>query len=526
MRSTFSAIAVRPALAVLTAAALAMSGAPRVAAASGALVLEEVARVGQPTDIVRRGDDRLYVVSQRGQVWLLEAAGDGEPFLDLGSRLAHGPEQGLLSMAFEPAAAVAERFYVTYTRAGDGASVISRFVVEAASPEQVSPDGEEVLLVVPQPGPNHNVNLLRFGPDGYLYVAIGDGELADEPPCTAQQGDVLRGKILRLDVRAEAGYAVPADNPFVGDPAMRGEIWAFGLRNPWRMSFDRATGDLFIADPGQQGPEAREEIDIHPAGSPAGRNYGWKMMEGTRCRGLDRDCAVPPPACGDPRYTPPAIEYLHDAPSRCAVIGGFVYRGEAIPALAGAYVLGDYCGQLWVAWPAAGTFRLEAMGPHIFGITTFGEDAAGELLVATAAGVVYRITGVSLVPDCQTDAETLCLAGGRFRATARWRTVGGRSGRGQAVPLEAASGPASGPAGGWFWFFRPGNPEIFVKVLDACSGPLGHFWVFAGGMTDVEVSLEVVDTATGESRVYGSDLGVAFGTIRDTRAFDTCATAR
>lgn len=488
--------------------------------AAGSLVLEELVQVPEPTDIGHAGDSRLFVVSQLGQIWIVRdrqtaAVVAPTPFLDLGDRVVHGPEQGLLSLAFHPSYATNGRFFVTYTRA-DGSSVISRFDVDPADADHSDSASEQTLLVVPQLGPNHNVNQLRFGPDGYLYIATGDGALAAEPPCTAQQGDVLLGKILRLDVDIDIApyYVVPPDNPYTGNDAARDEIWAWGLRNPWRLAFDRATGDLFIADPGRQGMSALEEINIEPAGGPGGRNYGWKMMEGTRCRGIVDGCEVPVPPCDDPRYTPPAIEYPHDAPSRCAVIGGAVYRGSALPQLNGAYVFGDFCGQLWTAWRQDAGWRLEEMTPNLFGITTFGEDVDGELFVGTHDGTVYRLVDAVLDPTCEPDELSLCLSGSRFRAEVRWRTNQGVEGPGTAIPL--------GADGGWFYFFRQSNPEVFVKVLDACSGPSNRFWVFAGGMTDLAVTLTVTDTRTGVVQIYENPLGTGFRTVHDTRAFETC----
>ncbi len=515
MRRLIALLCVSSALQVGARTIWAEEGGP-----AGNLVLEELARVAEPTDIRHAGDSRLFVVSQLGQIWIVRdrqttAAVAPTPFLDLGDRVAHGPEQGLLSLAFHPAYAANGRFFVTYTRA-DGSSVISRFSVDPADADRGDPTSEKILLVVPQRGPNHNVNQLRFGPNGYLFVAVGDGALEAEPPCTAQQGDVLLGKILRLDVDVdeEPYYDVPGDNPYTGDDAARDEIWAWGLRNPWRLTFDRETGDLFIADPGRQGMSAFEEINIEPAGGPGGRNYGWKVMEGTRCRGIVEGCDVPVPPCDDPRYTPPAIQYPHDSPARCAVIGGAVYRGSALPQLTGAYVFGDFCGQLWTAWRRDDGWRLEAMTPNLFGVTTFGEDVDGEIFVGTHEGRIYRLADAVLDPTCEPDEFALCLSGSRFRAEVTWRTRQGAEGPGTAIPL--------GADGGWFYFFRQSNPEVFVKVLDACSGPSHRFWVFAGGMTDLAVTLTVTDTRTGEVQVYENPLGTSFLTVRDTRAFETC----
>jgi hypothetical protein len=237
-------------------------------------------------------------------------------------------------------------------------------------------------------------------------------------------------------------------------------------------------------------------------------------MEGSRCRGIVDGCSGPVPPCDDPRYTPPAIEYRHDSPARCAVIGGAVYRGSALPQLAGAYVFGDFCGQLWTAWRQAAGWRLEAMTPNLFGVTTFGEDVDGELFVGTHDGTIYRLADAVLDPPCLPDEHALCLSGSRFRAEVRWRTAQGAEGPGMAISL--------GADGGWFYFFRQGNPEVFVKVLDACSGPSHRFWVFAGGMTDLAVTLTVTDTQTGVVQVYESPLGTGFRTVRDPRAFESC----
>ncbi len=373
---------------VLVASALAGPGAGG-AAAQPAITLQPVATgLANPVTIAHAGDGsgRLFIVLQGGRIVIFTGSQVlATPFLDITSLVLSGGERGLLGLAFHPSYAVNGFFYVYYTRQTDGAIVIARYQV-SADPSVANPGSALVLLTVPHPGAsNHNGGQLVFGPDGYLYAGLGDGGTGG---ANSQNLGTLLGKLIRLDVDAGAPY-IPPTNPFVGVPGARGEIWALGLRNPWRFSFDRATGDLLIADVGQS---SREEVDFQPAGSPGGQNYCWRRMEGT----LLFDPATP---CTTGVPTPPILEYDHSA-GDCSIIGGSRYRGAQVPGLQGYYLYGDLCtGRIWAAAPGAGgiwtaTQLLDT--PHT--ISTFGEDQAGELYVAhlaATAGVVYRIVAVA-----------------------------------------------------------------------------------------------------------------------------------
>lgn len=354
-------------------------------ASARTLEFERVAGgLGDPVAMDHAGDDRLFVASQEGRIWIVR---DGRrlatPFLDIRDRVLYSDEVsaeiGLLGLAFHPRFEENGYFFVVYNRRSDGAGVLARFSVSGPDPDQSVAGSERVLLVVPQPGDNHNVNHLDFGPDGYLYVSAGDGGYQPEPRCTPQEGDNLLGKILRLDVDAGAEtspfHSIPPDNPFVGDPSVRDEIWALGLRNPWRFAFDSETGDLWITDVGQ---DLRDEVDFVPGGLPGGQNWGWKMMEGTICRGSDANCTEPIPPCFDPAYSPPVLDNPHGA-QLCAIIGGPVYRGAEIPEMRGALLVGDYCGATRLAHRRAdGSFEFERLGNDLPLLVAFGQDPAGE----------------------------------------------------------------------------------------------------------------------------------------------------
>lgn len=325
------------------------------------------------------GSGRLYILEQPGRVRVLE---DGRlletPFLDLTDRvLSRGNEQGLLGLAFSPDFRESGIFYIHYTGRPDGRTVLSRFRLRDGDPRRGDAASEEVLLTVEQPYANHNGGALLFGPDGYLYLALGDGGSAGDPENRAQNLDSLLGKILRLDVSQPGPYRIPPDNPFVGGQG-REEIWAYGLRNPWRISFDRATGDLYIADVGQN---AIEEVNFQPAGSPGGENYGWRVWEGSRRY-----------AQGEaPGAVFPVAEYTH-AEGGCSITGGYVYRGQAIPALVGIYLYGDYCtGYIWGLKQQDGQWQTGWLLDTSLNITSFGEDEAGEVYVVDRGGAIYRV---------------------------------------------------------------------------------------------------------------------------------------
>jgi glucose/arabinose dehydrogenase len=309
------------------------------------------------------------------------------PFLDIRSLVASGGERGLLSVAFHPQFKANGVFVVDYTRASStpanvGDTIIARYTAQPGA-DVADRGSAQVLLTINQPQPNHNGGLVKFGPDGLLYIGMGDGgNGSDIGPGHAPQGNgqsltTLLGKILRIEVDATGPYTVPAGNPNLGG-GTRKEIWAYGVRNPWRFSFDRATGDVYIGDVGQG---SWEEIDFQPSGAKGGANYGWPSWEGThRFRaGAAR--------AGD---TKPIAEYSH-AGGRCSVTGGYVYRGARIPALSGYYVFADYCsGTLMSLVRFGGKWRLSAVRPTSYAISSFGEDDDGELYVVDHNGVVYR----------------------------------------------------------------------------------------------------------------------------------------
>lgn len=334
----------------------------------------------QPVHLTHAGDGsgRLFVVEQPGRIRIVRGGTLlPAPFLDIGPRVLAGGEQGLLSVAFHPRYATTGRFFVNYTRRPDGASVIAEYRVSAGHPDVADPASARELLVVPQPYSNHNGGLNLFGPDGFLYIGLGDGGSAGDPQNRAQNlGEVL-GKLLRIDVDGGSPYAIPRDNPFVGRAGARPEIYAYGLRNPWRFSFDRCDGRLFLADVGQG---AREEVDlIRPGG-----NYGWRIMEGSLC-------FTPPSGCDRTGLALPIAEYETHTWG-CAVTGGFVYRGTAFAALHGWYLFGDYCsGRIWGLRPEGGGWAMTLLHQQAVRISSFGEDQAGELYLVDHGGAVYRI---------------------------------------------------------------------------------------------------------------------------------------
>jgi glucose/arabinose dehydrogenase len=326
------------------------------------------------------GDARLFVVEQPGRIRIVEnGALLPTPFLDITDRVGAGGERGLLSVAFHPQYASNGFFFVNYTdRAGD--TRVERYSV-SADRNRADPASARLVIGIDQPFSNHNGGLVAFGPDGKLYVGMGDGGGSADPQETGQDPMQLLGKLLRLDVDGAAPYAIPADNPYAGRTDRRPEIWALGLRNPWRFSWDRTAGLLYVADVGQN---RLEEIDVVPAGQ-AGVNYGWDLMEGS-------DCFEPREGCDRTGLTVPALEYSHE--EGCSVTGGFVYRGQDIAALRGHYFYADYC-QGWIrSFRYAGgqaadarSWQVESVG----NITSFGEDSRGELYVMSSGGGVYKI---------------------------------------------------------------------------------------------------------------------------------------
>ena len=339
-----------------------------------------------PVGLTNAGDGsgRLFVVEQAGEIRVVAGRTvQTSPFLDIRSRVSSGGERGLLGLAFHPRYAENGRLFLDYTRTGDGATVISEF---HATGERANASSERIILVVAQPFANHNGGEIAFGPDGYLYIGLGDGGSEGDPQGNGQNTRTLLGKILRIDVDRTAGgvpYAVPADNPFaprgVRPGAGRSEIWAYGLRNPWRFSFDRRFGDLYIGD---VGGSAQEEIDRQPADSRGGENYGWNVMEGRQCTSN---------SCDQRPYVLPIAAYAHDR--GCAVTGGYVYRGSKQPALAGVYLFGDYCsGTIFSLQVDQGTDAPLAVLASAKRISSFGEGEDGEIyLCDIAGGGIFRV---------------------------------------------------------------------------------------------------------------------------------------
>jgi glucose/arabinose dehydrogenase len=326
------------------------------------------------------GDQRLFVVEKTGRIRIVK---DGEllpiPFLDLGGAVSTGSEQGLLSMAFHPDYASNGFFYVDYTDV-DGNTHVTRYSVSDADADVADPASAKTILTVEQPFANHNGGLLLFGPDGKLYIGLGDGGSGGDPLGNGQSLGTLLGKILRIDVDGGDPYAVPPDNPFVGQAGARGEIWAYGLRNPWRFAFDAATDRLYIADVGQS---AWEEVNVVPADA-GGRNFGWNTMEGTHCYNAS--------SCDQTGLTLPVLEYSHD--DGCSITGGYVYRGTLAPDLVGQYLYSDYCSGFLRSFTFDGaTVTREATWNvgDVGSIQSFGEDARGELYLLSTNGVVYKV---------------------------------------------------------------------------------------------------------------------------------------
>ncbi|TNE66018.1 MAG: hypothetical protein EP344_02670 [Bacteroidetes bacterium] len=342
-----------------------------------------------PVDIANCGDSRLFIVEQNGYIRILDSLGNEPltPFLNIDDRVrSTGNEQGLLGLAFAPDYAQSGIFYVYYTREPDGDTRVSRFSVDPDNPDIADPNSEEILLIQDQPYNNHNGGCIKFGPDGYLYIALGDGGSGGDPQNYGQTKNTLLGKILRIDVNSTSPglpYGIPADNPFVNDPSYRPEIWSLGLRNPWRFSFDPVTGDMWIGDVGQV---TREEIDFEPAGM-GGRNYGWRCYEGTFPFNTS--------GCGPASsYTGPIYDYDNNSVG-CSVTGGMIYRGSKYSDLYGVYLFTDYCSGRWWATRQMpdGTFDTKEIANLAnYQFASLGVDRDGELYVAaTNSGTIYRI---------------------------------------------------------------------------------------------------------------------------------------
>lgn len=373
VRTRLSAIIGTLGLVGSLALATAYADEPATDASAAQVALTEVAQATNPTAGAAGPGDTVWIAERAGTVRVLNDGGLGEPVLDISDETTTDGERGLLGVTFDKDFA---HFYISYTDL-QGTSHIDEFAVQDGT---IQEDTRRTVLTQEQPESNHNGGDITFGPDGYLYIAFGDGGGGGDPDGNGQKLDTLLGKLLRIDPRGGTPYAVPEDNPFVGDPNARSEIWSYGLRNPWRFSFDAGSGDLLIADVGQS---AWEEIDWAPADSKGGENYGWAQMEGTHpFRGGTE------PA----NHVPPIHEYDRNGLG-CSVTGGYVYRGQAIADLEGQYVYSDYCD---------GTLRSleiengKVTAQHDLGVNggevvSFAQDTDGELYALAIGGTVWRV---------------------------------------------------------------------------------------------------------------------------------------
>ena len=423
------------------------------------------------------GSNRLFIVEQPGTIKVL-VPGQTTPtnFLDIQTRVLSGGEQGLLGLAFHPQYPTNGRFFVDYTRQTDGATVIAEYHVSQSDPN-LADTTEITLLTIPQPFTNHNGGMVVFGPDGFLYIGMGDGGSANDPGNRAQNINNLLGKILRIDVDHANGavpYSSPSGNPFFGATPGADEIFAVGMRNPFRFSFDRSTGQLYVGDVGQG---AWEEVDI----VTVGKNYGWRVYEGNHCTGNDPMlCTTPPPSA----YTFPILEYAH-AGGRCSITGGYVYRGPIQTLPTGSYVFGDFCtGEILMF---DGTNQTVLMDTTL-SISSFGEDEAGEIYVVGLGGTVHRLVnpnatcsfnlspGSKMLPPTATNANVMVTAPVNCNWNAvsndSWITIsGGSSGAGTnpvlySVMQNVSSLPRTGSmtiAGMTYTITQAGIPAVALS---------------------------------------------------------------
>ncbi len=345
-----------------------------------------VSDLNRPLYVTHAGDEsnRLFVLEQSGEIWIIEDDVKlDQPFLDVSGIISQSAltgsytEQGLLGIAFHPDYATNGLFFVNYTDL-NGGTVVARYNVSLSNPNIADVGSAQIIFQIAQPFSNHNGGHMDFGPDGYLYISLGDGGSANDPLGAGQNTQLLLGSILRLDVNGQLPYSIPEDNPFVGNDAGADEIWSYGLRNVWRFSFDAATGDMYLADVGQN---QWEEINFQPADSTGGENYGWNVWEATTIF-----------AGGTAEgHILPIAEYNHSV--GCSVTGGYVYRGEAIPDLEAVYLFSDYCsGRVWATYRDSNmqwnTIEFLSTGMQV---SSFGVDEANEMYIIDYSGTVYRI---------------------------------------------------------------------------------------------------------------------------------------
>jgi len=435
--------------------------------------------------------ERLLVVQRNGHVrTVLNGTTLNTSFINIVSKVTSGGERGLLGMAFHPDFDQNGYFYLAYTRSGDSASIVERYSVDAGHPlfGDVS-SGQVVLGPISQPFSNHNGGGIAFGPDGKLYVATGDGGSAGDPACRAQNPNSLLGKMLRIN---DDG-TIPSDNPYVGVPGVRDEIWAVGLRNPWRFSFDSLTGDMWIADVGQG---SREEINLTPVSSTGGENYGWKMMEGLNCYGTSGCAAFNPPACNSPLLTDPIHNFTHGG-GRCSITGGYVYRGDTIPDLRGAYFSADYCsGQIWtLRYDGASVTELidreseldPPGGASITNISSFGQTEDGEIYIVELGGQIWKV-----VPDVdllEANVGSISASGGGSQSFSLYPSDANLAGMAY-ILLGSASGTSPGfPIDGQVLPLNVLDPWFNFTLASANTPPLGNTFSFLDANAQASASL-------------------------------------
>lgn len=553
MPSMFSAVPVT----VVAAAVLMLARAPYPACAQG-LALDTSLLTGglvRPLGIVDPGDasGRLFLVQQTGQIRIWNGTSiEAAPFLDLSGEVTCCGEAGLLGLVFHPDFALNDEFFVNYNRTelGQLQTVISRFTVLPGDPDLADPGSEEILLTIDQPFGNHNAGDLAFGPDGYLYIPTGDGGSGGDPEENGQDLGELLGKVLRIDVdwapEPPLEYAIPPDNPFVGQAGARQEIWAYGLRNPFRVSFDRTTGDFWIADVGQN---VWEEIDFQSAASDGGENYGWDCREGAH--DFNDNNGDQNATCTGSGYTDPILEYAHGDSGggfRCSVTGGYRYRGDLYPRLRGVYLYADFCsGEVWGTVPRCdGVWQSRVVLDTFFNITAFGQDAAGELYLTDredtnlAESEVYQLVvpigsdGPDLLPSAGTldfgtvevgDTVSLLLTLendnlGPEAAAAASRVFSDPA----RFSLDFQTGAASckGGFGGFLCLSPGGSCAVRVKLKPTATGALSETLTLDGNFDPEVVALEAdVVPCSSEVNLTVTNLTVGNGQSETRRACDT-----
>ncbi len=486
-----------------------------------------------PVDLQHAGDgtNRLFVVRQAGYIEVVDnspAATSSKTFLDIDSQVVSGGELGLLGLAFHPAYESNGYFFVNYTAASPLRTVVSRFTVSPANPDSADRWSEVILLQFDQPYNNHNGGQLAFGPDGYLYVATGDGGSGGDPQNNGQNRSALLGKILRIDVDVPAdtfNYSIPPGNPFAGNVnGYREEIFAWGFRNPWRFSFDAATGTPWVGDVGQGD---WEEVDILVNGG----NYGWRLKEGTHCYD-------PPDGCDTiPGLTDPVWEYAHDGSGGCSITGGYVYRGAAIPSLYGKYLYGDYCtGRIWAldSSGAGGWVNVPVLDTTR-NITSFGVDSANEVYVCSAGdGKIFKLVPLHPpVPTLQSpgDGSMNLPPNPELRwysspSATRYHLQVGQDPGFTVLALDDTTltdtgftfvaGPGMAT---WYWRVRAGNSvgwSPFSPAWSFSTDSVGEGWyVFAGGWNLVSLPVGVADGR--KDSVFPGAISAAYGYDPDSK---------